>query len=340
MKKTLVLLTFLVLMVITACSTNKTDNPSSSTPPKDSQGTVETEVTVNNFPEKDITFIVPYGAGGGYDTLARQAAPILTKNLNNNPNIVVKNVTGGGGRVGVEELYRSNPDGYTIGNMSGGAVIPQVIGEAQYDLHNLPWIGIMSTDYYITAVSKQSNISSLEDLRNFGEVRHGMSGFASIDGIGPVIMADKMEFNIRSIGHQGSQEAVLSAMRGDVDLVTYPLNVILPLAMDGELIPLWTSSPERIPELPDIPTLKELGYESVANVLVLPRPIAAAPGTPEDIVEILREAFQKVLEDEEYQDLVINMNKAAIGTSDLDETKQVINNLFELLSPYKDLLSQ
>lgn len=333
-----------LLVVVTACGGGSQDG--GSQPVSGNEGGQENETAQQpeakkpDYPAggKEITFIVPFSAGGGYDTLARAAVTIFEQSLPNNPKIIVENVTTAAGRVGVEQLYISEPDGYTIGNMSGGAVIPQIMEEVNYDLNQMEWIGIMSTDYYITAASKKSNIKSLDDIIAGGEVIVGMTGLSSIDGIGPHVMADKMGFQINAVGHKGSKEATIAAVRGDVDLVSYPINAILPLVQNDELVPLWTSSPTRIPELPDVPTLSEMGYEDVAKVFVLPRPLAAAPGTPKEIMDILRNAFQKVLDNKDYQDLVIRVNQAELGTNDPEKTKEVISNLFELLTPYKDLL--
>lgn len=328
---------FMLAAALIACSSSPNTNSQAAS--SGNKGEADDSKTAkSDYPTSDITFIVPYSPGGGYDTLARAAAPLLKEKLPNRPNIAVSNVAAGGGKVGVEKLFHSKPDGYTFGIMSGGAVIPQIIEDAGYDLHKMEWIGVMSIDYYITAASKKSNIRSLDDLRKKGVVKAGITGLSTIDGVSSYILADKMGFKTNAVGHKGSQEATLSALRGDVDIVTYPLNAMLNLIKDGELVPLWTSTPERIPELPNVPTLKELGYAEVAKVLILPRPLAASPGTPKERVEILRKAFKSVLENKEFKDLVVNKNQATLGTADPEKTKEVISGLFELLEPYKDLL--
>lgn len=292
------------------------------------------------FPNQPITFIVPYTVGGGYDTAARALAPAISAALPNKVPVVVKNVTGGGGVVGVNTLYSSSPDGYTIGVMSSGVAIPQLIGKAQYDLNKFNWLGVMMTDYYITAVSPKSPYRSLQDLRKADRVLAGMTGYTTIDGIGALVQGEKMGYKVKPVMHNGSQEAVTAALRGDVDLVTYPFNVLLELCKKGDLIPLWVSTPERSPELPNVPTLRELGYPEVADFLVLRRLVAAPPGVDAERLKILREAFAAALEDKEYQRLVTEQFKASISKVTPEEVASFVKSTFSMLEPYKEAVAK
>ncbi len=92
-------------------------------------------IAQSSFPSKVITFIVPTSPGGGFDTFSRMVIPYLRKYLPHPVNIVVKNIPGGDWNIGITKMYRSKPDGYTIGliNLPGNA-INQMLGTAKYDL--------------------------------------------------------------------------------------------------------------------------------------------------------------------------------------------------------------
>ncbi|MFB0506248.1 MAG: Bug family tripartite tricarboxylate transporter substrate binding protein, partial [Thermodesulfobacteriota bacterium] len=131
------------------------------------------------FPSKTITFIVPVTPGGGFDTVTRMLVPYLRKYLPKNPNIIVKNAPGGEWNIGINKMYRSEPDGHTIGilNLPGNAV-NQVIGTAKFDLNKITWLGNISQVIYVTALSTKSKYRTVEDLKKAPEVTSGVVGLA------------------------------------------------------------------------------------------------------------------------------------------------------------------
>jgi len=345
MMSILVLVTVLALVgcgeETTTESTEGTDVSSSDAGSEVAETSESTEASQSedNFPQEDITFFVPYGAGGGYDTLARTAAPILEDNLPNDVSVVVKNVSGGGGLIGINTLFKADPDGYSIGNMSGGAFIPELVGKGEYKLREFSWLGLMSVDKYVVAASTESGIKSLEDLRNKDVVLQGTTGSTTIDGVSSIILPDVLDYTCKGIAHNGSKEAVLAALRGDVDIVVYPFNVLEDLILEGELNGVMVATEERIKSLPDVPTLAELGYPEVGKFLTLPRPIAAPPGVPQDRMQILREAWEAVLEDPNYVDLVENKNKALIDKATAEGVQEMWDGQFEMVEPYEDVIN-
>lgn len=293
------------------------------------------------YPEagKTITWIIPTSPGGGFDTFSRMFIPYLQKELPNTPDIIVKNMRGGEWSIGLSALNRAKPDGYTIGisNMPGNAV-NQVLGTANYDLGKFTWIGNISDVTYVACVSKTSKYQTLEAMQKAPEVTAGVVGLASMAGLGAILAADAMHYNIKPIPHDGSTEAILSAMRGDVDLVQYPMATLKKTIVDSkDLNPVWVFAKKRLKMLPDVPTIGEIGYPELADVVYMIRPVAGPPGMPADVTKTLRDAFAKAWSNPEFQE---KLHKRGVDTEPLggEELTEVVARQIKQVAGYKELI--
>jgi tripartite-type tricarboxylate transporter receptor subunit TctC len=333
-----VLLTYVLVMgVLSACSSSSSGNASYS---GESSSTNTEQKTSVDFPKREITLIVPYSAGGGFDTAARMIAPYWEKYLPNNVSVIVENKPGGKGNIALGELTKADPDGYTVGLVNlPGHFVNQIMGEAAYDLKEFEYIGNITKTIYAAAASKESGFTKLEDLQNADEVIAGITNISSTDGLGVVLSAEALGINVRTINHKGSTEAILSATRGDVNWGQFPYESLRSSFDSGELVPLWVYSDERLPELPDTPTIKELGYENLLDSIALYRVIATSPGTPDDVLTILRESFQQAVNDEEYKQKVADSG-AQWNPGDYELVEKVVEDSLNMLEPHKDLIKE
>ncbi len=292
------------------------------------------------FPIKPITMIVFVPPGGGWDTICRLAAEYWRKYLPNKVSVVIKNVPGGEQLIGPTMLYNSPPDGYTVGTFSSGAAGPIIAGVVRFDAKRYEWVGMFSEDYYITSASPKSGFKKFSDLQKAKkEILIATPGFATADALGALLAKEKMKLNLKMIPHEGSSGGTLAAIRGDVDLVSSPISSMKKYVIDGhDLVPLWTSAPERLKRLPNVPTLKELGYPEVGKMFVLHRFLAAPPGTPRDKMEILQKSFRAVLQDPEYQAKVRDTLDAEINLANGPEAGRLLENLINLLQPYEKIV--
>ena len=291
------------------------------------------------YPDKEITYIVPTSPGGGFDTISRLFIPYLQKHLPNHPNIIVKNIKGGEWNIGISALNRAAPDGYTIGifNMPGNAV-NQVLGTAPFDLNKFEWLGNLSDVTYVACVSKESKYKTVEAMQKAPEVTAAVVGLASMAGLGTILAADAMHFKVKPIPHDGSTEAILSAIRGDVDLVQYPMATLKKTIVDShDLIPVWVYAKDRLALLPDVPTVVELGYPELAEVVTMFRPVAAPPGTPAEIVKVLRDAFEKASNDPEFVQKVKDEG-ATPNPVRGEEVVKIIARQVQKVGTYKDVI--
>lgn len=322
----LLLLTFAIAMAM-ACAPAPAPTPTPAAP---------------KFPTKDITFIVPVSPGGGYDTNARILAPFLKKYLPGQPNVVVKNVPGGEWRLGIMEMYKSPPDGHTICTFNiPGNVIGQVTGQAEYDLNKVAWIGRTTDTIYVWAFSPKSNLRSLDDLRKAAQVKSGVVGLTSTSALAAIFAAREIGFKVKPINHDGSQEAILAAVRGDVDMVIFPYPSLRKFIVESkDLTPFAVFAKERLKDLPDTPTIVELGYEALLLVAGTEYMVGTVPGTPPEILKIWRDAFDKAVADPEFQKMMQDQLKLPAHPLNGEQTAERVKNAIAVFSKYKDLIME
>lgn len=332
------MLLFIVIVIATGCSSSNGKSEQAASKEQSEPKSEDVSKSTNDtFPEKEITYVVPLSPGGGFDTLSRILAPYWGKELGTK--IVIENKPGGNYAIGIGEVNNAKPDGYTVGvfNIPGNTV-GQILGTANYDLTKFEWIGRITNVNYIAALSKKSKYNSLEDLKNAKEkIPAGIVGMTSTSSVGSMIAADTIGLNLDYVPHKGSKEAILAATRGDVDWVQFPMDTAKPYIVDSkELKPLWVYTKERIPDLPDTPTIGELGYPELANIVSLSYVVGATPGTPPDVVKKLQDTFMKAVNNPDFRK---EIEEVAGGGTALNgkETEQLINQALEKNKQYESL---
>jgi tripartite-type tricarboxylate transporter receptor subunit TctC len=296
------------------------------------------EEGASSFPEQEITVIIPYSPGGGNDTMARLVAQHMEKHLPNDATIVVENQEGGDSNIGLSNAYTAEPDGYTLGIAAlPGNFVNQVLGIANYDLTQVEYVGYTANSSYMAVASNQSGFTTLEDLQGAGEVLAGIGSISSTDGLGVLIAADAMGFDVKTVSHEGSNEATLSVVRGDVDFAQLPYEGMKASVLAGELTPLWIYAEERDPDLPDVPTVAELGYEELLTSVSLHRVMFAPPGTPDDIMTILRAAFDDAVNSDEYKD-ALEQVEIPWNPESYERAEEVANGALEQIEPFEQIL--
>ncbi len=294
------------------------------------------------FPSTNITFIVPLTPGGGFDTNARLIAPFLKKYLPGQPNVIIKNVPGGESRIGIMEMYKAKPDGHTvcIFNIPGN-LMAQIVGLAEYDLTKVAWIGRITDSIYVIALAPKSKLRTLEDLRKAPQLKVGVVGLTSTANLGMIISSQEMGFKVKLIRHDGSQESILSTIRGDTDLVIHSFPTLRKFIVDSkDLVPFVVYYKERLKELPETPTIGELGYNNLLDLVTVDYMVGATPGTPDDVQKVWRDAFDKAVSDPEFQKMMKEYMKLPVGSLNGRQAEQKVGDHIKTYSKYKDLVLQ
>ena len=259
------------------------------------------------FPSKQITIIVWVAPGGTLDTLARQVALGLSNTLKQS--VIVENVTGAGGLVGFQRLLKAEPDGYTL-NFSNQSllIIPHLYPKGNFDpLTDLAPIGTVATVPMVMAVSNASGIKDIPALmdylkRNPGKANFGSGGPGTTAHLAEALFLNMNKVDATLVQYRGTGPALVDLMSGVIDGIIDQTVTIMPLNADKRIRAIAVSSPQRLSQLPDVPTFAEGGVPQfdlrIWNGLVAPK------GTPRPVLDKLAAALSQVIDSPEFKDRV------------------------------------
>ncbi len=305
------------------------------------------------FEGKNLSLIVPYDPGAGYDMYARMMVPYLEEYTG--ANVVVNNLPGAGGMRGVNELYRAPPNGLTIGIMNGSAMVTNQIAEisgARYDLREFGYLGRIVADTRVLTMAADSPYQTFDDLlETEDQIILGATGLGGSTYVDAVVVSEALGLNVK-IMHGYDSVVEPAILRGEVEGTWGSFDSRRISIDDGATIPILQSGNERTEELLDVPTALEMldkadnparaaaileVWDSLNSV---GRPLAVPPGVPEERLVFLQEAFDKVMADERFiaeakqsdRNLLYasgeDMLKIAISATEIadEEVKQIIIN--------------
>lgn len=256
------------------------------------------------FPERPITIIVPFKAGGGTDAIARKIASMLEpKGIA----VVVVNKEGGGANIGFTEASKAKPDGYTLAFNTANMAINNAMGLSQLSYKDFEPIIAVNTEAGMITVRKDSKYKTIQDLindakANPGKVKIGVGSAGSpwVMGLSKLKDKVKIDFTI-AVASGGGAEVASNLLGGHIDAACHAPADFAGLMKAGDLRPLAVLGDERNPDFPDAPTLKELGYDVTQFG---PRGFIAPKGTPKEIVQKLHDIFKEVIDTPEYKDFM------------------------------------
>jgi tripartite-type tricarboxylate transporter receptor subunit TctC len=259
------------------------------------------------WPSRPVTMIVPYPPGGQADLAARPAAAALEKIIGQP--VIVENRGGGGGSIGNAAAARSAPDGYTLLMALPSVVfLPEadrLLGRTPaYELSQLAPVARVLADPAFLAVPAKSPWKTLAEFvedakKRPGEIPYGSSGTYGTLHVSMEIFTNAAGIKLLHVPFQGAGPAVKAILGGEVQAVTSATGVLKAHVDSGALRMLANFGANRIPQFPDVPTFKELGYADVEYYnwagLFVPK------GLPEPILTRLGEAMKKAMEQPETQ---------------------------------------
>ncbi len=291
-----------------------------------------------DFPKKEVTIIVNFGPGGARDVIARGVGNIISKYLG--VPIVVMNMPGAGGALGLTKLYNSSPDGYTLGIGAAADIILQITEKQDYDSKKFTYIGNAQHSSDFVLVKSDSPFRALKDIKALGKaVKYSTFSFTAHDTVATMVIADREGIPLVFVGgYQGAAAALLGLVRGEVELSGATLSAARPFIRSGQIRPFFTIDQKRSPDFPEIPTVGEIGYPELA-MLAMDFWFMAPPGIPRARVHVLEEALMKTLKDPEF----LKWAKGAgvePGPLSAQETTQLALSLVEFLEKYKPYIEK
>lgn len=259
------------------------------------------------YPEKPIQLIVPYGAGGSTDVLARAVSQVAPKHFAQP--VVVVNKTGGGGIPGRVDVVRSKPDGYTLlfGWGSGEDLIVPHQRAVPYELFkDFETVCRVSVHSVVVAVGADGPYKSVADLVKTAKAKDRVTASVATKGgavdITFLLFAKAAGIKLTTVPGTGGADAITQLAGGHVDFGGGHPSEVLPHIKAGRLRALAVALEKRDGALPDVPTFKEAGLDVVTAGSV--KGVAAPRGTPKDVIAYLEKKFKDVADDAEFQKIM------------------------------------
>lgn len=258
-----------------------------------------------DWPRRTIRLIVNTAAGGAADTTSRIVSQKLADRLG--ATIVIENQPGASGRLGVQNLARAAPDGYTLGiiTASSNAVTAALGMDLPYEpVASFAPVSLIGGSPYVLAVYPGTGFTSLADLvaaarAKPGQLNNATFGLESVGGMASVWLESLAGVQFNSIPYRSTAQAVVDVVSGRIDMQFGTLPPTVALIKDGRIRGIGLTGRKRVPALPNVPTFIEQGYPNFEAVLW--QGIAAPAGTPSAIVARLNREMTAVLAMPEIQ---------------------------------------
>lgn len=256
------------------------------------------------FPNKKIELVVPYSAGGATDMMARPFAEKLSEILGQN--VVVVNSPGASGSVAAMELLKKDPDGYSLllASAANMTIVP-IATQLDYTYEDFTPIGQMTHTPIAIAVAADSQYNTLEELlddakSSSSKLKYSSAGANSTDQIAMEILCGSLGITMDHMPYDGGSQAVAAAMGGHVDATVGSLPDVIPQYQAGTLRILAVFADERQDVMPDVPCMKELGYEGMAYGSWVA--VVGPKGVDADVVATLEAAIEEAIADPDLQE--------------------------------------
>ena len=333
MKKILALaLAAAMSLTLVACGGSKTPAASGSA----SSGGSSSAETVDYPGNKQVSLIVPYSAGGASDTVARIYASELEQSLGTS--IVVSNVTGASGAIGLEQVRNSNPDGYTIAYMPVESTMLKALGFTDLSTDDFRFIGRAMTIPAAVTVRADAPWDTFEDFVNYakehpGEIQVGNSGTGSIWHIAAASIEKECGVQFTHVPFDGAAPAVAALLGGNIQAVTVSPSEVKNNVDSGDFKVLCVLGESHSSVVPDVPTAQELGIDITIQGW---GGFAVPKDTPQAVIDILEKASETAINSDSVKKTLADRGyeHAYLSGSDMDQKAS------EELAYYSELIPE
>jgi tripartite-type tricarboxylate transporter receptor subunit TctC len=252
------------------------------------------------YPEKPVRLVVPFGAGGGTDNLARIIEPVVSKVLGQS--LVIDNRPGGGSIIGMDAVAKAEPNGYTIVMTDTSiALNPSLQKNLPYDtLTDFAPVSLLATAPVILVAHPKVEAKTIQEFVALAKAKPGQLNYASGGNgasthLGGELLNLVAGIKVVHVPYKGTGPAMNDLMGGHVDVMISGISSARPHLDAGKLRAFAVTGDERNPAVPDVPTFKEAGLGGVTASTYWG--VLAPKGTPQPIIERLSAAFAAAMQD-------------------------------------------
>lgn len=278
-----------------------------------------TSSQAQTYPDKPVRIIVPYTAGGASDAVTRTIAAKLADLWK--VGVVVENRGGGGGNIGCEAAARSAPDGYTLLMATVGThgINPAIFAKLPYDpVKDFEPVSLVASTVSILTVNPALPVKSVQELlayakANPGKLTFGSSGNGSSHHLAGEMLNMRANVQTRHVPYKGTASMMTDLLGGQIDMTFDPIISSLPHVKSGKLRALAVTSAQRVPMLPDLPSMQEAGVPNydVGSWYGLMAPA----GTPRAIVAKISADVARVVAMADVKEKLVQQGATSIGST-------------------------
>ncbi len=268
--------------------------------------------TAQDYPTRTITMVMPYAAGGPGDTITRMFATAMQKSLGQQ--IVVDNPAGAGGSIGTAKVARAAPDGYTLlmTHISHATNVLMIKDLPYSPVTDFQPIGLATVGPMVVTGRKDLPPTDTKEFiayvrENAAKISMGHAGIGSASHLCGLMFMDALGIKLTMIPYKGAAPAINDLMGGQIDIMCDQTTSTIPAIQSGRIKPYAVAGTKRLPSLPDLPALSELGIKGFDISIWFG--LYAPKGTPQPVVDKLSAALQMAVQDPE-----VKSRLNAIGT--------------------------
>ena len=273
----------------------------------------------SSYPDRPIHMIIPLAAASAVDNAARIVAQRMA--LNMGQQIVIENQPGAAGLIGTERVAKAAPDGYTIGafNDSIMTMLPNLYRRMPWDiLKDFEPVSLVATVEWGLVVNNNAPYKTAADLiaaarAEPGKIFYGSGGNGSPQHIAMALFASNAGISLTHVPYKGATQAAVDIAGGQVPVGFQGLATVTSLVRGGKLRLIGVTTPNRLPQWNDVPTVAESGLPGFTFNSWFT--IMAPAGTPKDVIERLNSEIRKALADPEVRDRLVDQGLTVRGSS-------------------------
>ena len=278
-----------------------------------------TQVWAQSYPQKPIRLIVPLAAGSAVDNAARIVMQKVSSNMG--AAIAIENQAGAAGLIGADRVAKSPPDGYTLGGFNDSimTMLPNLQAKMPWDiLKDFEPISLVATVEWGVVVPSDSPIKTAADLiavakKTPGQLNYGSGGNGSPQHIAMALFASQAGVQLTHVPYKGATQAAVGVAGHEVQVAFQGIATVSSLIKAGKLRLIGVTTPRRLAQFPDVPTVSESGlsgFEFNSWFAMM-----APAGTPKPIVEKLQAEISKALADPSIKEQLFGLGLSPRGTS-------------------------